>query len=62
MLLCATDHCFGLLDLVCGAGLFSPTSLPLELSRAVRAVPRVQLLQRELAMWHVLKEALKVVV
>lgn len=59
MLLCATDHYFGLLDLVCG---FNPTSLPLELSRAVRAVPRVQLLQRELAMWHVLKEALRVVV
>lgn len=30
------------------------TSLPLELSRAV---PRVQLLHRELAMWFVLKEA-----
>lgn len=36
MLLSVPDHCFGLLDLVCGAGLLSPTSLPLELSRTVR--------------------------
>lgn len=61
VLLCVPDHCFGLLDLVCGAGLLSPISLPLELSRAVRGWPRMQLLHRELAMWHVLKEALRIV-
>lgn len=40
VLLCVSDHCFGLLDLVCGTGLLSPTSLPLELSRAVRGCPQ----------------------
>lgn len=57
---CVSDHCSGLLDLVCGLGCLAPLPCLFSWAGQGGAVPRVQLLQRELAVWHVLREALRI--